>query len=47
MPMNEYKIVNATQLDADLASIADMIKTKTLETHEYVFPEDFITSINK
>ena len=47
MPMSEYKIVNATQLDADLASIADMIKTKTLETHDYVFPEDFITSINK
>ena len=47
MPMDEYKIVNATQLDADLASIADMIKTKTQETHDYVFPEDFRTSINK
>ena len=47
MPMNEYKIVNATQLDADLASIANMIKTKTQETHDYVFPEDFVTSIEK
>ena len=48
MPMNEYKIVNATQLDADLASIADMIKTKTLETDiDYVFPEDFIIAIDK
>lgn len=48
MPMNEYKIVNATQLDADLASIANSIKEKTLETDkEYIFPEDFVLAIYK
>lgn len=47
MPMNEYKIVNATQLDADLAKIANMIKTKTLDNKEYVFPEDFEFAIEK
>lgn len=48
MPMDEYKIVNATQLDADLASIANSIKEKTLETDkEYVFPEDFASAIYK
>ena len=48
MPMNEYKIVNATQLDADLASIANSIKEKTLETDkEYIFPEDFVSAIYK
>lgn len=47
MPMNEYKIVNATQLDADLASIANTIKRKTSETHDYVFPEDFNNALEK
>ena len=47
MPMNEYKIVNATQLDNDLARIANMIKTKTLDTKEYVFPDDFEEAVGK
>lgn len=47
MPVEKYMIVNATQLDADLATIANKIKTKLNETGEYKFPEDFITAIDK
>ena len=47
MSYDKYMIVNATQLDADLASIAEKIKTKLHETGEYNFPEDFLTAIDK
>lgn len=47
MSYDKYMIVNATQLDADLASIAEKIKTKLNETGEYNFPEDFLTAIDK
>lgn len=49
MPMDKYMIVNATQLDTDLASIANTIKTKLNEpaSKEYEFPEDFSIAINK
>ena len=45
--MDKFMIVNATQLDADLALIADKIKEKLNETGEYNFPEDFLTAIDK
>lgn len=47
MPIDKYMIVNATQLDADLASIANKIKEKLNETGEYNFPDDFITAIDR
>lgn len=47
MSYDKYMIVNATQLDADLASIAEKIKTKLHETGKYNFPEDFLTAIDK
>lgn len=47
MPVEKYMIVNATQLDADLASIANKIKAKLNETGEYKFPEDFLSAIDK
>ena len=47
MSYDKYMIVNATQLDADLASNAEKIKTKLNETGEYNFPEDFLTAIDK
>ena len=47
MSYDKYMIVNATQLDADLASIAEKIKTKLNETGEYNFPEDFLTAIDR
>lgn len=45
--MDKFMIVNATQLDADLAEIANKIKEKLNETGEYNFPEDFLTAIDK
>lgn len=47
MPIDKYMIVNATQLDADLASIANKMKEKLNETGEYNFPDDFIAAIDK
>lgn len=47
MPIEKYMIVNATQLDADLASIANKIKAKLNETGEYKFPDDFLSAIDK
>ena len=45
--MDKFMIVNATQLDADLAEIANKIKEKLNETEKYNFPEDFLTAIDK
>lgn len=45
--MDKFMIINATQLDADLAEIANKIKEKLNETGEYNFPEDFLTAIDK
>ena len=45
--MDKFMIVNATQLDADLAEIANAIKEKLKESGEYNFPEDFLFAINK
>ena len=45
--MDKFMIVNATQLDADLAEIADKIREKLNETGEYNFPEDFLIAIDK
>lgn len=45
--MAEYKIVNASQLDSDLTSVANAIRTskKTSETLE--FPNGFIDAVNE
>lgn len=39
------KAVDATQLDADLASIADAIRAKTGLSDELPFPEEFVSAI--
>lgn len=39
------KAVDATQLDADLASIADAIRAKTGLSDELLFPEEFVSAI--
>lgn len=41
----EYKFVNAEQLDADLASIANAIRTKTNSTKQLAFPLEMEQSI--
>lgn len=43
--MAEYKVVNATQLDADMASVADTIRTKGGTTEELAWPEGFKSAI--
>lgn len=40
------KVVNATQLDADLLSIADAIREKGGTSAALLFPDEFITAIN-
>jgi hypothetical protein len=44
---DKYVIVNATQLDSDLATIATAMKTKVKESKEYQFPTDFLAAIDK
>ena len=44
--MAEYKIVNAEQLDNDLASVAACIKNKLGRNDCISFPEDFVRLIN-
>lgn len=39
--MANYKVVDADQLDADLASVADSIRAKAGTTGEMAFPEGF------
>lgn len=39
--MDDYKIVNATELDADLESLANTLRAKNGESQAYVFPDDF------
>ena len=41
-----YKLVNATQLDEDLTSIADAIRAKTGGVEDLEFPDDFNSEIN-
>lgn len=40
------KVVNATQLDADLLSIADAIRNKGGTSAALLFPDEFVTAIN-
>lgn len=40
------KVVNATQLDADLLSVADAIREKGGTSAALLFPDEFITAIN-
>ena len=40
-----YKIVNATQLDSDLTSVANAIRTKGGTSAQLAFPSEFITAI--
>lgn len=40
--MAEYKVINATQLDTDLQSIADKLKEKAGTTEPLTFPNGFI-----
>lgn len=39
--MANYKVVDADQLDADLASVADSIRAKAGTTGEMAFPSGF------
>lgn len=39
--MENYKIVNADQLDSDLALVADSIRTKAGKTEKLAFPDGF------
>lgn len=39
--MATYKLVNADQLDADLESVADSIRTKAGKTEKLAFPDGF------
>lgn len=39
--MANYKIVNADQLDSDLALVADSIRTKAGKTEKLAFPDGF------
>ena len=43
--MAEYKVVDAEKLDADLASVADAIRTKGGTTEELTFPQGFVDGI--
>lgn len=43
--MADYKVINATQLDADMASVADTIRTKGGTTEELAWPEGFKSAI--
>jgi hypothetical protein len=44
--MAENKVVNTTQLEADLTSIADAIRVKTKTTGGIKFPEGFVEAID-
>jgi hypothetical protein len=43
--MAENKVVNATQLDADLTSIANAIRAKAESSDSLVFPSGFVDAI--
>jgi hypothetical protein len=42
----EYKVVDAKKLDADLASVADAIRTKGGTSESLTFPQGFVDGIN-
>lgn len=44
--MAEYKVVNTTQLDSDLASVANAIRTKGGATESLEFPNGFVNAVN-
>jgi hypothetical protein len=44
--MAENKVVNTTQLDADLTTIANAIREKTGESDSLVFPVGFISAMD-
>ena len=43
--MAEHKVVNTTQLEADLTSIADAIRAKVESSDSFVFPSGFVDAI--
>lgn len=43
--MAEYKVVNATQLDADIKSIANAIRTKGGTGEDLMFPNGFVDAV--
>ena len=43
--MANYKLCNSDQLDADLTTVADAIRTKGGTTEKLKFPEDYKTAI--
>ena len=43
--MPEYKVVNATQLDADLLSLADSIRAKSGATGPLAFPDEMKSAV--
>ena len=45
--MANYKIVDADQLDADLETVADAIRTKGETTESLAFPAGFVTAISE
>ena len=45
--MPNYKVVNADQLDTDLATVSDAIKAKAGTSEQLVFPEGFISAISE
>ena len=44
--MSDYKVVDAEMLDADLASVADAIRTKGGTDASLTFPQGFVDGIN-
>ena len=45
MPANDLMLVNSTQLDADLADVADAIRAKSGGSSQLVFPSGYISEI--
>ena len=43
--MANYKVVDADQLDADLASVADSIRAKAGTTDQMAFPDGFKSAV--
>lgn len=43
--MATYKVVNADQLDADLKSVADAIRSKTKNSESLAFPRDYVSEV--
>lgn len=44
--MAEYKVVDAEKLDADLASVADAIRTKGGTSESLTFPQGFVDAVD-